>query len=143
MSNPFRTIEDYELFIYTLVDAFPAVTRSTVALIRRGATSARVTGEILFDRGFRMTIRERLIFHLNGVVIDGYGYELWRGDQKLSWYDSQPHPNDPELAVSDPHHKHIPPNIKHHRVPAPDMSFCRPNLPALINEIERLMSEQN
>jgi hypothetical protein len=36
-----------------------------------------------------------------------------------------------------PHHKHIPPNIKHHRIPAPDVSFTRPNLPFLIEEIER------
>ena len=53
------------------------------------------------------------------------------------WYDSFPHPNDPSLASTDPHHKHVPPNIKHHRVPAPDLSFTRPNLPFLIEEIER------
>jgi hypothetical protein len=38
MSNPLRTSEDYELFLYTLTEQFPAVRRSTVALIRRGAT---------------------------------------------------------------------------------------------------------
>jgi len=27
--------------------------------------------------------------------------------------------------------------IKHHRVPAPELSFTRPNLPVLIAEIER------
>ena len=32
---------------------------------------------------------------------------------------------------SGPHHKHVPPNIKQHRVPAPEMSFTRPNLPVL------------
>jgi len=31
----------------------------------------------------------------------------------------------------------IPPNIRHHRVPAPDLSFTRPNLPFLIAEVER------
>lgn len=36
--------------------------------------------------------------------------------------------------------KHIPPDIKHHRVPAPDLSFTRLNLPALITEIEALAS---
>jgi len=49
---------------------------------------------------------------------------------------SFPHPNDPSLASTDPHHKHVPPNIKHHRVPAPDLSFTRPNLPFLNEEIE-------
>ena len=40
-------------------------------------------------------------------------------------------------TLSDPHHKHIPPNIKHHRIPAPNLSFTCPNLPFLIEEIER------
>jgi hypothetical protein len=29
------------------------------------------------------------------------------------------------------------PNIKHHRVPAPGISFEQPNLPTLIEEIQR------
>ena len=45
--------------------------------------------------------------------------------------------NDPTLQSTYPHHKHIPPDIKHHRIPAPEMSFTRPNLPFLIEEIER------
>jgi hypothetical protein len=47
-----------------------------------------------------------------------------------------PHPTDPTLASTHPHHKHIPPDIKHHRIPAPDLSFTVPNLPLLIHEIE-------
>jgi len=58
-------------------------------------------------------------------------------NDKLYWYDSQPHPNDAVLASTYPHHKHVPPNIKHNRIPAPDLSFTRPNLPFLIEEIER------
>jgi hypothetical protein len=58
----------------------------------------------------------------------------------LTWYDSQPHPDDPSLATTDPHHEHIPPDIKHHRVPAPDLSFTQPNLPFLIQEIEQMLS---
>ena len=34
-----------------------------------------------------------------------------------------------------------PPDIKHHRVPAPQMSFDRPNLPILIQEIQALVQE--
>ncbi len=37
-----------------------------------------------------------------------------------------------------PHHKHTPPDIKHHRIPAPNMSFTQPNLPALIQEIDEV-----
>ena len=40
-----------------------------------------------------------------------------------------------------PHHKHTPPNIKRNRLPAPQMSFSAPNLPALIREIEALISD--
>ena len=141
MSNSLRTSEDYELFLYTITDQFPSVRRSTVTLIRRGATIARVTGEIYFDSNVRLVVRERLVYNRLPVVIDWYGYEVWRGDKKLYWYDSQPHPSDPDLQSTNPHHKHIPPNIKHHRIPAPEMSFTHPNLPALILEIEAFINE--
>lgn len=69
------------------------------------------------------------------------GYEVWRGDEKLYWYDPQPHPNDPELQSTHPHHKHVPPDIKHQRIPAPGMSFDQPNLPLVIEEVQRLVKE--
>ncbi|MEM7483455.1 MAG: DUF6516 family protein [Acidobacteriota bacterium] len=59
----------------------------------------------------------------------------------LAGYDSQPHPNDESLQVTHPHHKHVPPNIKHNRVPAPNMGFGRPNLPALVEEALALIQE--
>ena len=139
MSNPLRTTEDYELFLYTLREQFPSVRRSTVTFVRRGSALARVTGTLYFEYDIRLVVRERLVYHRLPVVIDWYGYEVWRGDEKLYWYDSQPHPNDSSLQSTHPHHKHISPNIKHHRVPAPTMSFKRPNLPRLIREIEALV----
>lgn len=42
----------------------------------------------------------------------------------------------PYLASTFPHHKHIPPDIKHNRIPTSEMSFTRPNLPAVIAEVE-------
>jgi len=54
---------------------------------------------------------------------------------KRYWYDSQPHPSDPELASTHPHHKHMPPDIKHHRIPAPGLTFTAPNLTLVIKEI--------
>ena len=33
----------------------------------------------------------------------------------------------------------LPPDVKHNRIPAPEMSFTRPNLPALIREIESVV----
>jgi Family of unknown function (DUF6516) len=141
MNGPFRTPEDYELFLYTLTEQFPAVQRSTVVFIRHGASLARVAGELYFALGFQLVVRERLLYHRLPLILDWYGYEAWRGEEKLYWYDSQPHPDDPFLQSTHPHHKHIPPDIKHHRVPAPALSFTQPNLSTLIREIEGLIHQ--
>ena len=141
MNNPLRTPQDYELFLYELVAQFPSIRRSTVAFVRAGATLARVSGELHFVKDIRLVIRERVLYHRLPAVIDWYGYEVWQGAEKLYWYDSQPHPNDSALQSSHPHHKHIPPDIKHNRIPAPEMSFTRPNLSALIQEIEKLLEQ--
>ncbi|MCA9872554.1 MAG: hypothetical protein KC441_02840 [Anaerolineales bacterium] len=143
MSNPLRTIEDYELFVYSLADTFPSVTKSTVTFVRRGMSLARVAGEIHFAQDVRLVIRERVLYHRLPAVIDWYGYEVWQGNKKLYWYDSQPHPHDPSLQSTHPHHKHVPPDIKHNRIPAPDMRFDQPNIPALIREIEQLIHESS
>ncbi|MFH1632780.1 MAG: DUF6516 family protein [Chloroflexota bacterium] len=66
-----------------------------------------------------------------------YCTAAYPGKQKLYWYDSFSHPNDPTLAATNPHHKHVHPNIKRNRVPAPELSFTKPNLPFLIREIEQ------
>ncbi len=66
--------------------------------------------------------------------------KVWRGDEKLYWYDSQPHPDNPVLQSSDPHHKHLAPNPKQNRIPAPAMSFTQPNLPVIIEEIAKFLS---
>jgi hypothetical protein len=142
VTDPLRTPEDYELFLYTLKEQFSSVRRSTVTFIRRGATLALVTGELYFDNDVRLVIRERLVYHRLPVAIDWYGYEIWHGSEKLYWYDSQPHPHDPTLQSTYPHHKHISPDIKHHRIPAPEICFNRPNLPVLIHEIEALIENE-
>ena len=142
MKNPLRNIEEYELFLYTLKEAFPSIKHSTIVLIRRGVTLAKSTGEIHFDQGFRLVVRERLLFDRLPGIIDWYGYEIWKGDKKLSWYDSQPHPGDANLESSHPHHKHVPPNINRNRIPAPQMSFTQPNLGVVIREIEELVEKE-
>jgi hypothetical protein len=139
MSNPLRSPEDYELFLYTLADEFDSVRSSAMAFVRRGSTLARVAGEIGFDHEIRLVIRERILYDRLPAVIDEYGYEAWKGEEKLYWYDSQPHPGDENLQSTHPHHKHVPPDIKHNRIPAPGMSFDQPNIPALIEEIEELI----
>lgn len=140
MNDPLRTADDYELFIYTLPDQFKSIRHSTLTLVRLGASLGRVVGELHFDQELRLAVRERILFDRLPVVLDWYGYEVWRAEEKLFWYDPQPHPDDAALRSSFPHHKHVPPDIKRHRIPAPQLSLTRVNLPVLIREIEALES---
>lgn len=139
MSNALRTAADYELFLYSLADHFGSIQRSTIVFVRRGGSLGRVSGELFFAFELRLVIRERILYDRLPAVIDWYGYEVWRNNEKLFWYDSQPHPDDPSLQSTHPHHKHVPPDIKHNRIPAPGMSFTEPNLPRLLAEIEALL----
>lgn len=91
---------------------------------------------MIFVNGLRLRVREEIDF--DAALIASYAYEVYRGDEKLYWYDDFPHPNDSTLASTMPHHKHIQPDIKHHRVPAPLISFNQPNLPSIIREIEQI-----
>ena len=86
----------------------------------------------------RLRIREELDF--DAGLITSYGYEVYRGRDRLFWYDDFPHPNDPTLASTFPHHKHVPPDIRHNRVPAPGMRFDRPNLEKILGEVEALIA---
>ncbi len=90
--------------------------------------------------GIHLRVREELDFEAG--LISSYGYEIYKGDDRLYWYDDFPHPNDVTLASSFPHHKHILPDIKHNRIPAPGLSFSQPNLPLIIDEIEMLLDSQ-
>jgi hypothetical protein len=138
--SPFQSLRDYEEVVYTLQQSFPAIKSSSLVVIQRGKRVAILQGELIFAYGYRLVIRERL-FYDDLVMIEDYGYELWYGSEKIAWYDSQPHPDDPTLASTHPHHKHIPPDIKHNRIPAPNISFTHPNLPVLIREVEDLIEK--
>jgi len=83
--NPLRTPEDYELFLYTLTEKFPSVRHSTMTFVRRGASLARVTGELLFDLEIRLVVRERILYDRLPCIIDWYGYEVWTGYQTSSY----------------------------------------------------------
>lgn len=137
--NPFQSLRDYELFVYTLASRFSSILASTLIIAQRSNSFAELTGELAFSDAFRLTVYERLTWDAGQVKIVGYSYEGWREGVKLYWYDSQPHPNDITLQSTHPHHKHIPPDIKHHRIPAPDIGFDQPNLPVLIVEIDKLI----
>ena len=129
------SIESYSRAIYTLLGTTPTIRNHSIRIYPRGAQVGVVEGNIEFDRGIVLRVYERLDFARRQIV--AYSYEVWRGQQQLYWYDPTPHPADPSLASTHPHHKHVPPEIKHHRIPASGICFDRPNLPILIAEIER------
>jgi hypothetical protein len=133
--NPLESLDDYSRFVAQLLDR-PTVERSTVAVWSESPYTGVAEGEIVFSNGMRLRIREELDF--DAGLITSYGYEGYLGQERLYWYDDFPHPKDVDLASTFPHHKHVPPDIKHHRILAADMSFTQPNLPALIREIEEL-----
>jgi len=119
---------------------------STLVLSPPELDTARLTGLLTFGEDLVLCMYEMLDFQEG--IITAYRYEVshcvppfvetplpdaeiycrahYTDKNKLYWYDSWPH------------HKHIPPDIKHHRIPAPELSFTEPNLPFLIHEIEAL-----
>jgi hypothetical protein len=131
------TLEEYEKLVYDIPNQFPSVRYSTLVFIRLDPLTAVVRGEVFFEGDIYLRVREALDF--DGGFLQTYSYEVYQGDEQLYWYDDWPHPSIPELTSTDPHHKHIPPDPKQHRVPAPDLSFDHPNLPFLIEEIEQTL----
>jgi Family of unknown function (DUF6516) len=136
-ANPLKSLSDYSGFVAEMLSQ-PNIQSSTVAIWSDSPYTSVAEGEVFFKNGLRLRMREEV--DLDAALITSYGYEVYRGEDRLYWYDDFPHPNDPKLASTMPHHKHVLPDIKHNRIPAPNMSFDRPNLPALIREIEDLGS---
>jgi hypothetical protein len=139
--NPFQSLREYEEYVYGLSHGSALIESSSLVVVRRGALRVIVHGELRLRGGYRLVIEEHLTLEHGPLRIDRYGYEAYQGAEKRYWYDSQPHPHLPELAVTHPHHKHVPPDIKHNRIPAPGLSFTQPNLPFLIQEIEQLLQQ--
>jgi hypothetical protein len=128
--------EEYELLIYRIAELSTNIQYSDLVLIPAGRKLATVSGNVYFTNGIRLQVREALDFDLD-EWITGYGYVVYKAKERQYWYDSQEHPNDASLQSTHPHHKHIPPDIKHHRIPAPNLSFATPNLPFLIQEVDK------
>ena len=133
--NPLESLTSYSRFVAELLDR-STVERSTVVVWSDSPYTGIVEGEVFFYNNIRLRLREELDF--DAGLITSYGYEMYRREERLYWYDDFPHPNDRTLASTFPHHKHVPPDIKRNRVPAAEMSFTRPNLPVLVQEAEEL-----
>jgi hypothetical protein len=130
--------EDYCTQIARLPDQFPFIDSSTLTAYTIGPFAAEVEGQLTFAGGYVLTVWELL--DLDSRTICSYSYELDRAGERVWWYDPTGHPEDPALAATHPHHKHISPDIKHHRIPAPEISFSKPNLPFLIRQVEQLLT---
>lgn len=133
--NPLHNLLTYSQFISGLLN-LNTINHSTVIVWSDSPYTGMAEGEVYFSNNIRLRMREEIDF--DAGLISSYGYEVYRGSERLYWYDDFPHPNIPELAETFPHHKHIPPNIKENRIPAPDLSFVQPNLPNIIQEIEQI-----
>ena len=134
--NPLTSLAAYATFLAESLER-DSVARSTVVVWSDSPHTGTAEGEVFFASGIRLRVREEVDF--DAALITAYGYEVYRNEERLYWYDDFPHPDDEALATTFPHHKHAPPDIKHHRIPAPDLRFDRPNLPVLVSEIERLL----
>ena len=131
--NPLRSLPTYSDFVARLLSG-SSVERSSVSVWSASPYTGVAEGEVWFRNGLRLRMREELDF--DDGLITAYGYEVYRGQEKLYWYDDFPHPHDPSLASTHLHHKHVPPNIKRNRIPAPGLSYTLLNLPQIVAEIE-------
>jgi Family of unknown function (DUF6516) len=134
--TPLASIANYTQFLANLLDR-PGVVRSTITVWSVSPYTGIAEGELFFASGYHLRMREEI--DLDEQQITAYGYEVYQEAKKLYWYDDFPHPNDPTLASTHPHHKHVPPNIKKNRISAPGLSFSMPNLPQIIEELEALI----
>jgi len=130
---PIADFRTYGELIYALQEQYPSIQHSTLVLATIGPTLAKLEGQVTFDGEVMLDVWELVDFEAKRIR--SYSYEIYRADEKIAWYDPFEHPHIPELASTYPHHKHILPDIRHHRVPAPGISFEQPNLPNLIQEI--------
>ncbi len=134
--SPLNSLAEYSEFVAQILNRSNVI-RSTLTIWSNSPYTGTAEGEVFFTGNMRLRMREELDF--DAALITSYGYEVYRSSEKLYWYDDFPHPQDLSLASTFPHHKHIPPEIRRNRIPAPNLSFTYPNLPFLLQEIELLM----
>ena len=132
---PIPNLQAYGELLYSLQECYSSIQHSTLVLITIGPTLAQVEGQVTFANGAVLDVWELLDLEAGRIL--NYSYEVYRSDEKVLWYDPFEHAHTPELASTFPHHKHVLPDIRHNRVPAPGISFEEPNLPFLIDEIAR------
>lgn len=122
----------YEHFLYTLNQVYAEISSSSVHFYTISRKAGQVRGSIWFHSGLELRVFE-LIDLADGEILD-YSYTVFYRGERVRWYDPQPHPENPALKATFPHHRHEPPDIKHNRRPAPGISFQTSNLVTLIRD---------
>ena len=135
MSAPLDDLESYSAFVYAVADRHAFVTGSTLTLAPIGATLAKLEGRIECQGGIHLEVWELIDFATRRIRT--YSYEVYREGEKVCWYDPWEHPEIAALAPTFPHHKHVPPNLREHRVPALGISFQSPNLDVVLEDVRR------
>ena len=128
-----KNSESYGSFLYSLEDKFPVIKKSQINFFSIEVNVFLAKGSIKFTSMIKLSFKEVINFSKQKII--RYAYEVYEDNELKYFYDPQTHPENQKLASTFPHHKHIPPNIKRNRQPAPGLSFDKPNLPFLIQEI--------
>ncbi len=123
---------EYEHYLYVLLPQHPQVVRSTLRLFTNSVTTGIIRGQIELNNNLVIRVFEFLDF-ADETILE-YSYAVYDGEEKIRWYDAQPHPENPILKSTFPHHYHTSPEIKHNRQPAHGISFHKPNLPVVISD---------
>jgi hypothetical protein len=126
--------QEYVVFLSTLQERLRSIRSMKFKVYQTSATKGVGSGTITFDQNIVLSFNQQVNFKHKRLA--RYGYVVYQAGEKLYYYDSQPHPHIPSLAATHPHHKHVHPDLKHNRIPAPGLSFDRSNLEFLIREIE-------
>ena len=131
--HPLGSLADYSHFVAETLNR-PSILQSTIRVWSTSPFTGTAEGEATFSNGLRLRMREELDF-ADGLITS-YGYEVYRGTERLYWYDDFPHPDESLLASTFPHHKHVQPDMKRNRIPVTYLQFTKPNLIAIVKEIE-------
>lgn len=77
-----NSLTDYSRFVAELLHR-PTVVRSTVRVWSDSPYTGIAEGEVFFSIGIRLRLREELDF--DAGIITSYGYEVYRGVERLYW----------------------------------------------------------
>ena len=95
-NNPLKSLTSYSHYLTEMLHR-PGVDRSTVVVWSESRYTGVAEGEVFFSNGIRFRLREELDF--DAGLITAYGYEVYRGTERLYWYDDFPHPQRSSIGL--------------------------------------------